>query len=47
MGVVWNLLRRVELKAAVRVPMGDDGVGFREAVMHTQHGPRAVRGGMR
>ena len=45
--VVRYLLRRVELKSSVGVPMSHHGVWFSESVMNTGHRPGAVRGGMR
>ena len=47
-GVVWHLLRRVELQTSVGVPVRDDGVRFGEAVVHALKTPRAsgCRGGV-
>ena len=47
-GVVWHLLRRVELQTSVGVPVRDDGVRFGEAVVHALKAPRApgCRGGV-
>ena len=48
MGVMWHLLRRVELQTSVGVPVRDDGVRFGEAVVHALKAPCASRrrGGM-
>ena len=41
-GVMRHLLRRVELKSSIRVPMGHNGMRFSEPVVNAHHGPRAM-----
>ena len=47
MGVVWYLLRRVQLKTTVWIPMSNDSMWFSESMMNTFHTPLPMRRGCR